>query len=122
MDVASRWVWRPENDDILGDATRTHGSNPARSSQRRGIRFPAPRFSPYRVSRPFTPIRPFAVSPIRPFALSAILEVPVVLYVALADDFASAVNEIELTEHFVLVLQVDCPIPASGGSRIGTPG
>jgi hypothetical protein len=31
---------RPENDHILGDATRTHGSNPARSSQRSGIRFP----------------------------------------------------------------------------------
>jgi hypothetical protein len=38
---------RPENDHILGDATRTHGSNPARSSQRSGIRFPAPRFSPW---------------------------------------------------------------------------
>ena len=39
-------VWRPENDDILDEATRTHGSNPARSSQRSGVRFPAPRFHP----------------------------------------------------------------------------
>ncbi len=28
---------RPENDHILGDATRTHGSNPARCSQRSSI-------------------------------------------------------------------------------------
>jgi len=60
----------------------------------------------------------------RPFALSAIgySEIPIVLDVALADDFPSAVNEIELAELFVLVFQVDCPIPASGGSGIGTPG
>src|SRR5258708_3668249 len=42
-------------------------SYPARSSQRSGIRFPAPRFSPHRVLGPF---RPIAVSPFRPFAVS----------------------------------------------------
>src|SRR5580700_5335914 len=54
---------RPENDDILGDARRTHGSNPARSSQRSGIRFPAPRFSPHRSWVPFadTPGAPFTL-------------------------------------------------------------
>jgi hypothetical protein len=49
---------RPENDHILGDATRTHGSNPARSSQRSGIRFPAPRFSPYRPLGPHSTVSP----------------------------------------------------------------
>src|SRR5258708_2429671 len=61
----------PENDHILGDATRTHGSNPARSSQRSGIRFPAPRSSPHRLLGPVSPHhRPIAVSRIRPFAHS----------------------------------------------------
>jgi hypothetical protein len=92
----------------------------------------APSFSPYRSSasyRPFapSPVRPFAHSPIRPIALSpyrllATSEIPIVLDVALADDFPSAVNQEELAEFIVLVLQVDCPIPASGGSGIGTPG
>jgi hypothetical protein len=47
---------RPENDHILGDATRTHGSNPARFSQRSGIRFPRRDF------RPTGSWVPFAVS------------------------------------------------------------
>ena len=62
---------------------------------------------------------PFGHSPV---ALPAILEVPIVLDVALADDFPAAVNQVELAELFVIVLQVDCPIPASGSSGIGTPG
>src|SRR4029077_8012222 len=49
---------RPENDHILGDATRRHGSNSTRSSQRSGIRFPAPRSSPHRVVGPISPFRP----------------------------------------------------------------
>jgi hypothetical protein len=64
------------------------------------------------------PLRRYAPSPYR----LGYSEIPIVLDVALADDFPSAVNEIELAELFVLVLQVDCPIPASGGSGIGTPG
>jgi hypothetical protein len=67
VDVPPLRVWRPENDDILGDATRTHGSNPARSSQQSGTRFPAPRFSPYRLLGPH---RPIAVSPCRRVAVS----------------------------------------------------
>jgi hypothetical protein len=61
---------RPENDHVLGDATRTHGSNPARSSQRSGIRFPAPRFSPHRVLGSFRPFAhsPFRLPPLLPFS------------------------------------------------------
>lgn len=76
-----------------------------------------------RMPRPFgslaPPSRPFARSPLRPIGYS---EVSVVLYVTLADDLPSAVNQEELAELIVLVLQVDCPIPTSGGSGIGTPG
>ena len=36
----------PENDDVLGNATRTHGSNPARFSQRDGLRWPRRDFRP----------------------------------------------------------------------------
>jgi hypothetical protein len=50
---------------MLGDATRTHGSNPARSSQRSGIGFPAPRSSPP------GPGSPFSLSAFRPFANNA---------------------------------------------------
>ena len=49
-------------------------------------------------------------------------EIPVVLDVALADDFPSAVNQVELAELIVLVFQVDCPVSASGSSGICTPG
>ena len=54
----------PENDHVLGDATRTHGSNPARSSRRSGIVFPRRDF------RPTGSWVPFAHSANRPFALS----------------------------------------------------
>jgi len=38
----------PRNDHTLGVATRTHGSNPARSSQRRWYPSPRAEFSPHR--------------------------------------------------------------------------
>jgi len=55
---------RPENDHILGDAARTHGSNPARSSQRSGFRFPRAEIFALLGHGPFhSPHRLVALSP-----------------------------------------------------------
>src|SRR5258708_9549408 len=71
-----------------------------------------------------SPLRRFAPSPTRRFAILAIgySEIPVALDVALAYDFAAAVDQVEFAEFVVFILQIDCPVAAPGSGGIGTPG
>jgi hypothetical protein len=50
------------------------------------------------------------------------LEILVTLDAALAYDFSATVDQVEFAEFFILILQIDSPVAAAGGSGIGTPG
>src|SRR5258707_15110319 len=78
----------------------------------------------YFVEIAHSPLRCFAPSPPRLFAILAIgySEIPVALDVALALDFAAAVDQVEFAEFVVFILQIDCPVAAPGSGGIGTPG